>query len=86
MHQHQHTRRHHRSTQRLWRRRRWRTLSACFWVELRPQDVDTHAPKRLYGKKEKYRRRVEERRFRQRVRRALHHDEPMPRYRHDWAD
>lgn len=84
---HQHTRRHHRYTQRLWRQRRRRMLLACwFWMELRIQDVDTHAPKRLYGKKDKYRRRVEERRFRQQVHRAIHHGDPMPRYRHDWAD
>lgn len=49
---HQHTRRHHRYTQRLWRQRRRRMLLACwFWMELRIQDVDTHAPKRLYGRK-----------------------------------
>lgn len=84
---HQHTRRHHRYTQRLWRRRRMRTMAMRWnWLELRPQDVGTHALKHLLGKKTKYRCRVEERRFRQQVRRAIHHGDPIPRYRHDWAD
>lgn len=84
---HQHTRRHHRYTQRLWRRRRMRTMAMRWnWMELRPQDYDTHAPKRIWGKKCKDDRRIEERRFRQRFRRAIHHGDPMPRYRHDWAD
>ena len=82
-----HTRHHHRLTHRLWQRRRFRRLSVRWpgWP-LQAQDVDTHAPSRIQGKKRKEDRRTEERRFRQQVRRALAHEEPMPRYRHDYAD
>lgn len=83
-----HSRAHHRLTHKRWRKRRHRRLSQILWFsfDLRPQDYDTHAPKRMWGKKRKDDRRIEERRFRQRVRRALHHGDPVPRYRHDWAD
>jgi hypothetical protein len=41
----------------------------------------------LFGKKRKYDRRVEERRFRQAVRNALaHEDEALPILKPDWAD
>lgn len=43
-------------------------------------------PYRLYGKKAQWRRRAEERCFRQAVRNALVHDEPLPVYKPDWAD
>lgn len=82
-----HSRQHHRVTHRRWqRRRRSRLLGLWRWWSLKPQDVDTHAPARIFGKKRKDDRRVEERRFRQQVRRAIAHDELMPRYRHDYAD
>ncbi|NMP24503.1 hypothetical protein [Sulfobacillus harzensis] len=82
-----HTRLHHRVTHRRWQlRRRSRLMGVWHWWSLKPQDVDTHAPAHILGKKRKDQRRVEERRFRQQVRRALVHDEPIPRYRHDYAD
>ncbi len=82
-----HTQEHHRVTHHLWQHRRRRRLTVLWpWWPLRPQDVDTHVPSRILCKKRKYDRRVEERRFRQQVRRGIAHDETMPRYRHDWAD
>jgi hypothetical protein len=82
-----HSRIHHRITHRHWQRRRLRRLRSIWsWMDLQPKQVDTHAPSHLLGKKHKDDRRREERRFRQQVRRALTHGEPLPRYRHDWAD
>ena len=82
-----HTHQHHRITHHRWTTRRRRLLSRLWpWWHVRPQDVDTHTPPHLLGKKRKTDRRIEERRFRQQVRQAMTHDEPMPRYRHDWAD
>jgi len=82
-----HPRSHHRVTHRHWQQRRARRLTLRWpgWP-LRAQDVDTHAPSRIQGKKRKDDRRAEERRFRQQVQRALAYDDPMPRYRHDYAD
>ena len=82
-----HTRQHHRITHYRWKTRRLRLLSRLWpWGDWRPQDVDTHVPSHLLGKKRKADRRIEERRFRQQVRQAIIRDRPMPRYRHDWAD
>ena len=82
-----HSRRHHRVMKRRWQVRRTRRLLGVWpWITLRSQDVDTHAPSNLLSKKRKVDRRCEERRFRQQARRALAHDDPMPRYRHDYAD
>ena len=86
-HQQRRKHRERRRARRLWQqRRRQRLISLWPWWTVHPQDVDTHAPSHLFGKKRKEDRRYEERRFRQKTRRALAHGEPMPRYRHDWAD
>ena len=82
-----HSRQHHRIMYLRWYHRRHRRLTAIWpWMNLPHKGMATHAPKRLLGKKRKSDRRTEERRFRQQVRRACHHGEPLPRYRHDYAD
>lgn len=91
-----HSRQHHRSTHRRHRARRLRLLLEVWsypWGSfprtfLTPATYDTHLQSpHLSGKKRKYDRRVEERRFRQAVRNALaHEDEALPILKPDWAD
>ncbi len=85
-----HSRAHHRATHRRHQARRLRLVRQIFapWNYPEPwqlRDVDTHC-RHLFGKKRKFDRQHEERAFRQAVRNALAHDEPIPRYRHDWAN
>lgn len=82
-----HGRQHHRVTHRRWQARR-RRLLRILWPRHGRQlhKVDTHIPSGLLGTKRQEDRRIEERRFRQQTRRALAHEDPLPRYRHDWAD
>ncbi len=82
-----HTRRHHRATHARWKRRRFHLLRLLVpWApDLRPQDYAHHITARRLGKKHPDACHHEEKHFRQAVRNALHHDDVLPRYRHDWA-
>lgn len=83
-----HSRAHHRLTHHRHQARRFRLvqqISLPWYDHWRIQDVDTHCPK-LLGKKSKFDRHREERSFRQAVRNAMAHADPLPRYCHDWAD
>jgi len=86
-----HSRHHHRTTQRRHRARRCRLLNTLSYswqssLTLSPAQYDTHL-RRLWGKKRKFDRHTEERRFRQAVRNALaHNDETLPVLKPDWAD
>ncbi len=82
-----HSRRHHRLTHRRWARHRQILLELLYpYWEATPADYDTHFPSHRYGHKAKFACHAEEKRLRQRVRKALWYDEPMPRYRHEYAD
>lgn len=82
-----HTCRHHRTTHERWKRRRFHLLHLLFpWANnLRPQDYADHITSHRLGKKHPDDRHHEEKHFRQAVRNVLHHDDVLPRYRHDWA-
>jgi hypothetical protein len=81
-----HSRRHHRVQHARWKQRRLQFLRwFAPWHADRPQDWDTHTPV-LHATKNWEARHEEERAYRQRVRKALAHDEEIPALKHDWAD
>lgn len=81
-----HSRQHHRITHRRWARRRKILLTLLYPWRNTPADYDTHFPSHMLGKKPRRACHIEEKQFRQQVRKALWYDEPMPRYRHEYAD
>ncbi len=85
---HRHSRAHHRETFPRWQARRRRILHiAVPWMDdPKPQDYDRLVTPHRLNKKRKDDRHREEKRFRQSVRNALGHGDPLPRYRPDYAD